>query len=625
MDGNNSGRHVESPDSELKEHFEELVEDVEVREQLFKVFRLMKQVQLARAGAMRKQLRNREYMTSEETPVSVLRHIAFTERDLLRAVHTLPAVQHIAWNIMLENVHPFLADLNQMYQYEFWGIPPPPPAPASDTKTPAEQKGGDGPNNQVGEPQLLRTESQEAAHSYDTDLQAKRLEEATKIRKGVVEKWKEKASDKDELFGEGPDRNKEEMSWASVMASVRKDFERHEDEPILFPHLTVFARVKQPANIHSKVEMTEENRQDTLALPQAVNKLITEYYREAFSSKSARSLKQRVLPTKGKPLPRGILKSPHDNYRLLGDKKEEQLDVDDLVQQATRLVPSAVSQIKLQTRKKVTLVPLKTTAQVAAELESKASGAESPEKKERSAKRSASPPQAKSEENKFLDPEPEEEDDGSVVIDGVRIKASTSRLLRSVFVRLKNRCSQRQSGVAEAEENSELADEAGRLSRVESGKKVEFRLDESQSDTDSVITSSDSEAENALDSDEAKSAARERTKPHLLSPLPGRRRRKKTPAQSADSANEKHVKFDDQVRLYQLFLHKLRRSSVMSRVHDKPPPCHLTDDLLMQCAQEQGPTGEEALIVREDGFDLKQVKELRIDYKSKFSCESAQR
>ena len=54
----------------------------------------------------------------------------------------------------------------------------------------------------------------------------------------------------------------------------------------------------------------------------------------------------------------------------------------------------------------------------------------------------------------------------------------------------------------------------------------------------------------------------------------------------------------------------------MSRVYDTVEPSVIDEVLLRASVEEQGPTGEAGNIAKKEGIDFKDVKELRLDFKS---------
>jgi len=54
----------------------------------------------------------------------------------------------------------------------------------------------------------------------------------------------------------------------------------------------------------------------------------------------------------------------------------------------------------------------------------------------------------------------------------------------------------------------------------------------------------------------------------------------------------------------------------MSRVYDTVEPSVIDEVLLRSCVEEQGPTGEAGNIAKKEGIDFRDVKELRLDFKS---------
>ena len=57
----------------------------------------------------------------------------------------------------------------------------------------------------------------------------------------------------------------------------------------------------------------------------------------------------------------------------------------------------------------------------------------------------------------------------------------------------------------------------------------------------------------------------------------------------------------------------------MSRVYDAVEPSVIDELLLKLSVEEQGPKGEAGKIAKKEGIDFKDVTELRLDFKSKFS------
>ena len=62
----------------------------------------------------------------------------------------------------------------------------------------------------------------------------------------------------------------------------------------------------------------------------------------------------------------------------------------------------------------------------------------------------------------------------------------------------------------------------------------------------------------------------------------------------------------------------------MSRLYDTVEPTVIDESLLKQCVEEQGPKGEAGKIAKKEGIDFKDVRELRLDYKSKWMVSQNQ-
>lgn len=56
----------------------------------------------------------------------------------------------------------------------------------------------------------------------------------------------------------------------------------------------------------------------------------------------------------------------------------------------------------------------------------------------------------------------------------------------------------------------------------------------------------------------------------------------------------------------------------MSRLYDTIEPAVIDENILKQCVEEQGPSGEAGKISKAEGIDFKDVTELCLDFKSTF-------
>ncbi|XP_065181781.1 uncharacterized protein LOC135812330 isoform X2 [Sycon ciliatum] len=121
------------------------------------------------------------------------------------------------------------------------------------------------------------------------------------------------------------------------------------------------------------------------------------------------------------------------------------------------------------------------------------------------------------------------------------------------------------------------------------------------------------EEETGLDlTEEERNALRKRARSRTLSREDSKREKSYNPY----ARTARRPRFASRVTLLEQVRRLPKRWPTMSRVHDQPPPRHLTLEMLEDCSKEQGPKGEEALIVLEDGFDFDQVKVLRVEYKN---------
>ena len=55
----------------------------------------------------------------------------------------------------------------------------------------------------------------------------------------------------------------------------------------------------------------------------------------------------------------------------------------------------------------------------------------------------------------------------------------------------------------------------------------------------------------------------------------------------------------------------------MSRVYDTVEPSVIDEDMLQKAVEEQGPKDEAGRIAKGEGIDFRDVKSLRLDFKSK--------
>ena len=541
--------------------FSEIVADKRLKADLLKVLRLIKQVQLARSGAMRRRVRRREYLYSPDSAVVARQTMAFTARDLLQAVDTIPAVHSVLWNKMLKNVNPLLEELNNFYRTECWGLPVQGDVPTVSrigTSLIRNREEAGIMEGKLGN--KLKTmaaasidqdtdsdlsEADREAMAFMKEVEDKERSEAKSVNQLAIEDLEEKMKPCDDHKGEENEWDDEStcdgetLSWRKVLAAVRADYRMNDERPELFPHLTTFARVKQPSMPYPPAGLTEEERLNMLALPTAVNKVIGTYYQEALHSRREHTgMRPEDVKIKS------ILKS-QGNYHMLRDVQERADDLEHIVAMATKLMSHPAEADKYVTE--------------------------------------------------VIEPEtvPLKEDGNDIVVDDDDVASDASRAARSI-TRTSTRSSE--GSISRLEKAPQSAgtpkDQEDRLG----DRKVRFEVGQSDSEEDDDADDSSSSESDYLDL--------------VASP--------DIDLESLSKPTRKRVTFEDTVRTLQRLIYKPKRFPKMSRVHDKPPPRHLTHELLLHCAQEQGPSGEEALIVREEGFDLKTVKDIRIDYRSEF-------
>ena len=58
----------------------------------------------------------------------------------------------------------------------------------------------------------------------------------------------------------------------------------------------------------------------------------------------------------------------------------------------------------------------------------------------------------------------------------------------------------------------------------------------------------------------------------------------------------------------------------MSRLYDSVEPSVIDEEMLCVSVKEQGPKHEAGIIAKEEGIDFADVRQLRLDFKSKFFC-----